>query len=98
MSNELNAVYEDAERWRALMASGRMHFMGCAGFELKPKVPGDASRKTQDLTAVPGAGALHFGMEFWDTHPATGDSRYPDQFERDLMIAYVDAIRERRRK
>lgn len=33
----------------------------------------------------------HFGMEFW--FGVEADPRYPDTFERRLMVAYADAIR-----
>lgn len=95
---ELDGLREKAERWDALMSSGRMHFMGCAGFNLVPKDGDVTSRKTANLTPLPIPGTyMHFGMEFWDTHPAAGDPRHPDQFERDLLVAYVDAIRERKK-
>lgn len=83
---------QDAARWRALLASQRMHFMGCAGFELQPE-----DEKTRDnLTPVPMPGTyMHFGMEFWSEHPAHGDPRYPDNFERRLLTAYVDEIIKR---
>lgn len=85
----------DAERWRALMSSQRMHFMGCAGIELVNK-PGTTSRNTADLTPVMKPGEYHhFGMEFWSEHAAFGDPRYPDDFERTLLIAYVDDLRGR---
>lgn len=93
---ELAAIETDAERWRALMSSARLHFMGSAGFEMRQKDAAVSSRDKANLTAIPKPGEmLHFGMEFWSSHPAAGDPRYPDQFERDLMVAYVDALREK---
>lgn len=83
----------DAERWRALMSSPKMHFMGSAGFEhvLKADAP-PGSRVLEHQIAVPKAdGYWHFGMEFWYGIPA--DDRYPDTFERQMLTAYVDAIR-----
>ncbi|TIT80136.1 MAG: hypothetical protein E5W57_04185 [Mesorhizobium sp.] len=83
----------DAERWRALMSSQRMHFMGCAGINLVNK-PGTTGRKTADLIPVMKDGEQqHFGMEFWSEHQAFGDPRYPDDFERALLVAYVDKLR-----
>ena len=85
---------DDAARWRALMGCARMHFMGCAGFELRlrPGAPPD-SRKTDDMDAVPRpAEAMHFGMEFWSNHSGAGDPRYPDRFERDMMITFADEL------
>ncbi len=84
----------DAARWRALMSSQRMHLMGCAGIELVNK-PGTTGRKTADLIPVMKPGEYqHFGMEFWSTHPSFGDPQYPDDFERSLLIAYVDHLRK----
>ncbi|MDE2105109.1 MAG: hypothetical protein KGL39_48165 [Patescibacteria group bacterium] len=85
---------EEAERWRALMSSGRLHFMGCAGFDFSNSVEG--SRAMATATATPRKGdALHFGMEFWSDAKATAE--HPDDFERRFMIAYVDEIRRRAR-
>lgn len=90
---ELDAVIADAERWRALMSSGRLHYMGSAGFDTTMKDP-NGPRSTSNLVAKPRAGVpWHFGMEFWSHHPAAGDPRYPDDFERALMISYADAMR-----
>lgn len=86
-------VIEDAARWRALMSSQKMHWMGSAGFEhkLRPGAP-EGSNKLEDLDAAPRPGEpWHFGMEFWFGIEA--DPRFPDTFERRLMVAYVDAIR-----
>lgn len=71
---------EDAERWRALMASPKMHFMGSAGFD-KDGVP----RPGEDL---------HFGVEFWNVfdtekHPLN----YSDEHSRKVVMNYADAIR-----
>ncbi len=71
----------DGKRWRALMSSQRMHFMGSAGFDHSGPEP------------MPRSGApLHFGMEFWDVHEAHDDPRYPDARERALMVNYADEI------
>lgn len=85
----------DAERWRSLMSSPKMHFMGSAGFEhiLKADAPA-GSRRLEHQIAVPKPdGYWHFGMEFWFGIPV--DARYPDTFERQMLTAYVDAIRAR---
>lgn len=91
------ALAEKAARWDALMSSQRMHIVGCTGFEIKmidPKGPNIIENKTARIR--PDA-QLHFGMEFWNEHPAAGNPRFPDKFERELLIAYVDAIRERKK-
>jgi hypothetical protein len=86
-------LQRDAERWRALMASGRMHFMGSSGIDLEP-MPGTRGHETQFCEPKPRPGKTwHFGMEFWSTHPAAGDPQYPDRLERKLMVAYADAMR-----
>jgi hypothetical protein len=92
-ATEIEHLREDAQRWRALMASGRMHFMGSAGIQLEAK-PGTDGRKVQDCDPRPRPNeAWHFGMEFWSRHPAGGDPQFPDEFERKLMVAYADAMR-----
>lgn len=84
----------DGERWRALMSSARMHFMGSAGFKHVPKDGDAGNRQLVNQTPVPRDGQpLHFGMEFWDVGAV--DDRFPDTFERELLTVYVDAIRER---
>lgn len=94
MEKERNEALEDAERWRALMSSQRLHFMGSAGFDFVRDDP--ESRKTADIKEVVcRAPGLHFGMEFWDVHSAYKDPQFPDEFERKLMIAYVDELRRR---
>ncbi|PBB75164.1 hypothetical protein CK227_10250, partial [Mesorhizobium sp. WSM4308] len=83
----LASAQDDAERWRALMSSQRMHFMGCAGIELVNK-PGTTSRQTRDLIPVMKPGEYqHFGMEFWSEHSAFGNPEFPDDFERALLVA-----------
>jgi hypothetical protein len=85
---------EDAARWRALMASDKMHFMGCAGFDFANK-PGTTGKLTQDQVATPKDGKMmHFGMEFWWPLPGERD-KWPDDFERAFMVTYVDEIRRR---
>lgn len=90
---EIEALKVDAERWRALMSSARMHYMGSAGIRLEPRVPG-GSRSLSNFTPIPRLNeSWHFGMEFWSQHRASSDPHYSDVFERELMVAYVDAIR-----
>ena len=84
----------DAARWRALMSSERMHFMGSAGFLHEHKDGDPTNRKLVNITPIPRPGEqMHFGMEFWDV--GAKDDRFPDTFERELLTVYVDAIRER---
>ena len=84
----------DAARWRALMSSQRLHFMGSAGFEHIPKDGDPDNRALANTTPKPrGDRDMHFGMEFWDV--AKQDDRFPDTFERELLTVYVDAIRSR---
>lgn len=83
----------DAERWRALMASARLHYMSSAGIEIKQKDP-NGDRGTTNLQPVPRLCEVwHFGMEFWSQHRAAGNPLFPDGFERELMVAYTDAMR-----
>jgi len=86
----------DAAKWRALMSSARLHFMGSAGFAYAPA----GEKVLQKLTPVPRSPAepMHFGMEFWSEHSATkernpdGSPRWPDTFERKFMDVYVDEL------
>lgn len=81
----------DAERWRALMSSARMHYMGSLGFRF-PTKDNNAKRTLSNSTPIPVLDTPWlFGMEFWSEHPDTGH----DSFERELMVNYVDAIRGR---
>ena len=80
---DANGLYEDAARWRALMASDRIRMMGAAGFKFAP----DGSIVAEDR------GELHIGMEFWNKHPAKDDPRYPQEQCRRVLEAYVDHIR-----
>lgn len=95
-SKALAEAREAAERWNALMSSPRLHWMGCAGFEFKTKEGADPdSRALVDRIAVPRADeGMHFGMEFW-SDARVRDERFPDTFERDFMVVYVDEIRRR---
>ncbi|MCF8533852.1 MAG: hypothetical protein K9G48_12670 [Reyranella sp.] len=88
------AADQDAARWRALMSSQRMHFMGSSGFDFHGMREAAGRRYfTAESTAKPRDGShLHFGMEFWDVHEAHGDPEFPDHFERSLLTAYVDAL------
>lgn len=83
----------DGARWRALMASARLHYMGSAGFDInrKPDTPID-TKQIQDCVAVHKPGqTMHFGMEFWDHFP-TGSEAPIDNFERSFMIEYTNEI------
>lgn len=92
---EKAGLVEDAERWRALMSSQRMHMMGSFGFDYVFDPPD--SRKHVDLVdVVPRADDyMHFGIEFWSTHAAFGDPAWPDDFPRKLLVTYVDEMRAR---
>lgn len=92
---ELAELRRDAARWRALMASQRMHFMGSSGFDIQMKDPKGPRIKENMKVAIKPDEAHHFGMEFWDEHSAFGDPKWPDDFERELLTLYVDALRER---
>jgi len=85
----------DAERWRALMSSQRLHFMGCSGFTIKGPPHPNGGVKAETVEPKPNH-QLHFGMEFWDVHSAHGDPEFPDTFERHFMLAYVDELVRRR--
>lgn len=69
-------IRADAQRWRALMATQRFHFMGSAGFDKqgkpRPREP------------------WHFGMEFFSEFSDT--EKYPDDFARGLFLSYVEAM------
>jgi hypothetical protein len=83
----------DAARWRALMSSQRMHFMGSSGFDYVPKAPGLDQRKLTNVKPVARQGEpMLFGMEIHSEHPAHNDPNYPDDFARELLTVYVDAI------
>lgn len=84
----------DASRWRALMSSARMHWMGSAGFDFT-LIALDGDQKALDNSAVtprPDT-PLHFGMEFWDQHSAPSDGN--DRFCRRILEVYVDHIRSK---
>ncbi len=86
---------EDAERWRALMSSQRLHFMGSAGFDNKRPEDDPDTDLLQKLTPVPRPNTyMHFGMEFWSEHPVN-KKKFPDDFERKFMVTYVDEMRRR---
>lgn len=84
----------DAARWRALMSSQRMHFMGAAGFTFTPKDGDEKNRKMVNLTpsATTPINNLHFGMEFWDKFPNEKYPEHSDSFERELLTVYVDEL------
>jgi hypothetical protein len=89
----LESIIEKAARWDALMSSGRLHFMGCAGFNIQRREP-TGPKTFANSVATPQDGApMHFGMEFWSTYNTFPKGE--DQFERDFMITYVDELRRR---
>ena len=86
----------DAQRWRALMASQRMHWIGSAGFTMVKKDPDGPDNKKTNIVATPREGeSMHFGMEFWSVHAAHGNPDYSDAFERQLLTTYVDEMIKR---
>jgi hypothetical protein len=85
---EHNRLVEDAERWRALMASQRIRIMGAAGWVLNSD--GTRTRKN---------GPMHLGLELWSEHPAVHPSaEYPQGHCRALLVTYVDEIRQAMRE
>lgn len=89
----------DAARWKALMSSARMHWMGSAGVifthpEGSNKALGDSVRFDQN----PDQDCVHFGMEFWDKYPRKPGEKRTDAFARNLLTWYVDNIRSKRDK
>ena len=84
----------DAERWRALMKSQRMHWMGSAGFDFAET----NGRTLDDIKEItPRAGTYqHFGMEFWTHYRGDYKSDPNDRFCRRLLTTYVDHIRSKK--
>lgn len=78
--SELSGLARDARRWRALMSSERVHWLGSAGFDHK------------DGVATPRPGEVwHFGIEFWSSY-VFDKSKYPDATARNMLTAYADAM------
>ena len=74
---DYEALVRDANRWRALLSSGRLRWQGSSGFDFENK-----KVKTRD-------DVLHFGMDFWNvdtTPPADNDLAV------NLLTAYADDI------
>lgn len=84
-ANEGAALREDAERWRALMASQRIRVMGSAGFHW---------RKPGEKIGVRPGDYMHIGVEFWNVHEAAHPSaEFPQEHSRELLTFYADRIR-----
>jgi hypothetical protein len=86
---DLLTMLNDAKRWDALINhTGRMNFMGSAGFE--------STHSTYELcqpTADPAKHHLHFGMEFWSNYKFPAD--YTDHngaYCQRLLKAFVDEL------
>jgi len=74
---------EDAERWRALMASQRIRVMGSAGIY----------SMEADLRA-PTDGYMHMGVEFWSLHRSVHPSKdFPQERCREALTFYADQLR-----
>ena len=58
---EQEALERDAAHWRALFASGRLRWLGSAGFDHHE----DGSVEVRQ----PEEGWLHFGLEVWSKYP-----------------------------
>ena len=80
---EVERLREDAERWRALIASQRIRVMGSAGLYRD----GDRHKKRS-------GGRMHLGVELWNVHDAPHPSaEFPQERSREMLIFYVDQIR-----
>lgn len=71
---------EDAIRWRALIACGRIRTIGSTGLDY------DGDR----VAPRPGEGYAHLGVEFWTTHHAAHEDKYPQTRDRAALAAVVD--------
>lgn len=84
MWNSPEEMEEDARRWRALLSSGRLRWLGSAGLD----------HGTENIDPQPDADYIHFGMEFW-TH--FGSQEEADIVQgnvqgRKVLTSYVDFI------
>ena len=80
---------EDAERWRALMASGHVSMLGWAGFGTKTSGPDER-------------GYRHMGVNFWSTRgtdtPGTAEIiQRETAIAKQKLIEYTDVIRAAQR-
>lgn len=85
-ASTLRDMERDALRWRALLNSQRMHYMGSTGFKSESSEYADANPKAAREH-------MHFGMEFWNVYRLPKD--YADNesgYCRRLLLAYVDEI------
>lgn len=101
VEDKLLTMFEDAERWRALIGCARMHYMGSANFAHDLIDPAGPKNKLANLRPVPVEGApyLHFGMEFWSNYQHESfTSQQDDRFERDMVTAFVDHIVQQKEK
>lgn len=88
------ATKVDAERWRALMASERMHLIGFAGIEFDgPKTEEGFTKVHESTVSIKPGPNLLFGMEFHAWHPAKAEGKHPDTAGRNVIVAYVDHLR-----
>lgn len=76
----LAKVREDAERWRALVASPYMSLHGWAGFD-RNGVPNDPT------------GYMHFGISIWSQHHPADEVESVTRLAAKLLTAYADKLR-----
>jgi hypothetical protein len=80
----LAGMREDAERWRALMASQRIRVMGSSGLYWDDD--GRVHRRAD--------GHMHLGVELWNQHEAPHPSaEFPQDRCRELLTFYVARVR-----
>jgi len=72
-------VKQDANRWRAIINSPRMTWMGAAGFNADKTAP-----KSED----PDEPNLHLTINFWTDH----DDENPDDLARTMLTTLADAL------
>ncbi|MBH3164578.1 hypothetical protein I5N01_05495 [Serratia marcescens] len=77
-----DAVRQDAERWRALLASARIRILGTAGFTPASQ-PGVNGPSNPDYR--------HFGVEFWTHHP--GWLAENNEYAINTLTQYADTCR-----
>jgi hypothetical protein len=90
LRDENEQLRQDAERWRALVGSARLEWMGCAGFDFD-----DENKPIKDCNVTARAGdPLHFAMSFWSDFPAK-DIPSGHAFAVRFLTAYADECRRR---